>query len=235
MLTEVAPDLHTAVGQMRFPGGAVLPVRMTVVRLPGGDLVLHAPIAPQPDLVAAIEQLGPVKHILAPSCLHHLFVGPWCAHFPRAAAHGAPGLRAKRRDLRWDSDLGGPDPVADPWSGVLESALVAGAPRLNEIVFFHRPSGSLIVSDLLFNLTDPDINLPTRLLLALAGTRGKLAMSRVWRLACRGGANRRAMQHSVQRVLDWDFTRILPGHGAVFEASDAQQRARQVLAWALAG
>jgi hypothetical protein len=231
MLSEITPDLHTAVGQMRFPGGVVLPVRMTVVRLPSGDLVVHAPLAPQPPLFDAVTKLGPVKHIIAPNCLHHLFVGPWQQRFPDAVAHGAPGLRDKRPDLRWGTDLGADG--AAPWADVLDSTIVAGAPRLNEIVFHHRPSRSLLVTDLLFNMTDP-VNLPTRLVLALAGTRGRLAMSRVWRRYCRGHTNRLNLRDSVRRMLDWDFTRILPGHGAVFSADDAQGQARKALSWALA-
>ena len=42
------------------------------------------------------------------------------------------------------------------------------------------------------------------------------------------------MRDSVQRILDWPFVRILPGHGALLEAPDAPERARQALAWAVA-
>jgi hypothetical protein len=54
-LTEVAPDLYTATTEMRFPGAVVLPVRMTVVRLPSGDLVVHSPIAPKHETTALFE------------------------------------------------------------------------------------------------------------------------------------------------------------------------------------
>jgi hypothetical protein len=233
-LTEVAPDLYTATTEMRFPGAVVLPVRMTVVRLPSGDLVVHSPIAPKHETTALFEataKLGPVRHILAPSCLHHLSVNAWRARFPDAVAYGAPGLRNKRKDVPWGSDL--PGDRGAPWSSVLDSVLVAGAPRLNEVVFHHRPSRTLIVSDLLFNMTG-EVNLPTRLLLALAGTRGRLAMSRLWRPAFRGDKARWALRDSVQQVVAWPFVRILPGHGNLFEAPDAQQQAQQALAWALA-
>jgi hypothetical protein len=232
-LVEVAPDLHTATSEMRFPGGVRLPVRMTVVRLPSGELVVHSPIAAEPALLEAVARLGPVRYILAPSCIHHVFVGPWCTRFHAATAHGAPGLRNKRRDLVWGADLGLDGGVGAPWAGVLDSVLVGGVPKINEVAFHHRPSRTLLVSDLLFNVTGP-INLPTKLLLTLAGTRGRLAMSRIWRLSCRGPKQRWAMRDSVQRILEWPFVRILPGHGVLFEAPDAQERARQALAWALA-
>jgi hypothetical protein len=232
-LVEVAPDLHTATSEMRFPGGVRLPVRMTVVRLPGGELVVHSPIAAEPGLLDAVGRLGPVRYVVAPSCIHHVFVGPWCTRFPSATAHGAPGLRNKRPDLVWGADLALDGGVGAPWSASLDSVLVGGTPRINEVVFHHRPTRTLLVSDLLFNVTGP-INFPTRLLLTLAGTRGRLAMSRIWRLSCRGQKHRWAMRDSVQRILVWPFVRILPGHGALFEAPDAQQQARQALAWALA-
>jgi hypothetical protein len=233
MLSEVAPDLFCARATLPLPGGVRLPLRMSVLRLGGGQLCVHSPVPPQPGLFEAVAALGPVRHILAPNLHHHRFVGPWLARFPEARAHGAPGLARKRADLPWAGELG---EGALQLPGV-QSLRIEGAPGFQEVVFLHHASRSLIVSDLLFNLVPP-LNAATRLLTTLTGVRGRLAMSRVWRLLVRGRAARAALASSLQRLLAWDFVRLLPAHGEVFEASDGAETVRQTraaLAWGLTG
>lgn len=43
------------------------PTRMTIIRLPDGELWVHSQVACMPDLVAAVEALGPVAAIIAPN------------------------------------------------------------------------------------------------------------------------------------------------------------------------
>jgi hypothetical protein len=79
---------------------------MTVVRLPGGKLLLHSPIAADPDLVREVTALGTVAYIVAPNLLHHLFVGEWQQACPDASTYVAPGLDTKRSDLAIEGVLG---------------------------------------------------------------------------------------------------------------------------------
>jgi glyoxylase-like metal-dependent hydrolase (beta-lactamase superfamily II) len=44
----------------------------------------------------------------------------------------------------------------------------------------------------------------------------------------------RVLKADVERMLAWDFGRVLPGHGELFEAPDARERTRAVLGWVLA-
>ena len=127
--------------------GVPLTSRMTVVRLPGRALWLHSPIPVDDALRAEIEALGSVAHIVAPSKTHHRFLSACQAAFPRARVYGAPGLRAKRPDLVDLQELP-PDGQA-PWSPVLQHQVVEGTPFANETVWFHGPSATLIVTDLL--------------------------------------------------------------------------------------
>jgi hypothetical protein len=227
MLVAVAEAVWSTECERSFPGGFRLPVRMTVVRLPGGSLLLHAPVPISDALAAEIDALGCVRYVVAPNCLHHLYLTACLQRYPAANAHVPPGLRKKRPDLPPASVLGsGPPP---PWAEAVEPAPIAGAPLLNEFAFFHRPSASLLVTDLLFNVTG-ERNWATALVLGLMGTNRGLAMSRSWRLFAK---DRRALKASLERVLDWPFVRILPGHGAVCGSSDAHERARSAFGWAL--
>ena len=98
MLTLLAPDLwHTthAFTSMGMPVSS----RMTVVRCANGGLWLHSPVPITDALKQALEQLGPVRWMVAPNRSHLLFAKQSLRAFPNAQLFAAPGLRAKRPDL----------------------------------------------------------------------------------------------------------------------------------------
>lgn len=209
-LERVTDDLWTAQDTLRFLGVRI-PVRMTVIRLGDGGLWLHSPLQATDDLVAQVSALGPVQHLVAPSCLHHLFIGAWQSRFPDAHMHGVPGLAAKRPDLAFDATLGQVTTTAPTWGDDIDHLAIEGVPRLNESVFLHRPSRTLLVTDLVFNLARPQ-GLVARLAFSAMGGSGRVAQSPEWRLFMR---DRQAARQSVERLLAWDFDRLVPAHGDV--------------------
>ena len=80
--------------------------QMTIVRLTGGGLVLHSPVAITPELKAQIDTLGPVRHVICPAMFHHLHAGSAIAAWPQARLHAPEALQRKRRDLRFDAVFG---------------------------------------------------------------------------------------------------------------------------------
>jgi len=204
-------DLWVAEAPLRFLGLA-LGARMTVVRLASGDLVIHSPIAAKGPLVAEVRSLGRVAHLIAPNRFHHLFVGDWHARFPDASVHLAPGLDRKRPDLPATHPLS--DPPAPEWSGCLEQVALAGIPATNEVVFFHRPSATLIASDLAFHV-GPESPWLTRAAFRMMGAYGRLGPTPLERLLIR---DRAAFRESLERVLAWPFERVVVAHGAVCES-----------------
>ena len=207
---------------MRFPGGVHLPSRMTIVRLPGGDLLLHSPIPIDDALAAELAALGPVAHVVAPSLFHHLFVPQALERYPQALLTAAPGLAEKRSELPVADVLSDEPPPA--WEGVIDQALIRGAPRLNEVAMLHRPSGTLIVSDLVFNVQEPR-GWSTGLVLRMMGTHKRLRQSRLWHLYAK---DRGQVRESVEKVLAWEFERVLPGHGDPF-AGNARAAMREAM------
>jgi hypothetical protein len=198
---------------MRFPGGVHLPSRMTIIRLPSGDLLLHSPVPIDDALAAELAQLGPVAHVVAPSLFHHLFVQKALDRYPHALLTAAPGLAEKRAELPVADVLADDPPPA--WEGVIDQALIRGAPRLNEVAMLHRPTGTLIVSDLVFNVRNPQ-SWSTALALRMMGTHGRLRQSRAWHLYTK---DRAEVRSSVEKLLSWEFDRVLPGHGDPFEGN----------------
>ena len=224
-MRPLAADLWVAESPLRFLGLEV-GARMTVIRLAGGGLLVHSPIAASAGLVAEVCALGPVAHLVAPNRLHHLFVGEWKRAFPEASLWVAPGLERKRPDLAITGVLG--DAPERGWGDTVDQVCVAGVPWMNEVVFFHRPSATLVASDLAFNV-GPSSPPLTRTVFRASGIYGRLSPTAFERLLVR---DRAAFRRSLERILAWPFERVVVAHGEVSERDGKAQLARGY-AWAL--
>jgi hypothetical protein len=160
--------------RLKLPIGlGYLPCRMTVIRLADGGPFLHSPIRLDARIGMALEEHGPVRVIVAPSKAHHLFVADYVNAYPDALLHGALGLPEKRGDLKFHHTLGFDWSHTD-WQGQIHQHLFRGAPLLNEMVFFHPATRTLIFTDLIFNLTREQAA-QARMFHWLTGARGRFA------------------------------------------------------------
>jgi hypothetical protein len=209
-LRKLAEDLWVAERPQSFYG---LPVgtRMTVVRLSGGRLLLHSPVALDGELRKELDSLGRVCFAVAPNRVHHLYAGRVAEAYPGARLWVAPGLPRKRPDLVFEAVLS--DEAPEEWRGELDQAFFRGRPYENEVAFFHRASRTLMLCDLAFNF-GPSAAAPTRLLMKLLRSYGRLGPSKLDPLLIR---DRRAARQSLERILAWDFDRVIVAHGDVLE------------------
>jgi hypothetical protein len=92
--------------------GAQIGCRMTALRLGSGDLLLHSPIRLTAELRSRLDQLGPVRHVLAPNLDHYLFARDYREPYPEALFYAAPGVQTKLPELRFDVLLEHPRIVA---------------------------------------------------------------------------------------------------------------------------
>ena len=210
MLTPFAENIWLADGPVVTAAlGFHYPTRMAVIRLGAGDLFVWSPVAPGGDLRAAIDALGPVAHLIAPNALHDSFIADWIAAYPNARVHIAPRLGAKRPDIAFAEPL--TDMPALGWAGEIDQVLVENriAP---EVVFFHRASGTALVTDLVQHLPGTWYRgwraLVARLDLMTAA---EPAVPRKFRLAIGKGATAR---RALARVLAWPCERLVMAHGA---------------------
>jgi hypothetical protein len=208
MLQAIGSDLWVAEQPLRFLGLEV-GARMTVVRLPGGKLLVHSPIAWTKSLDAELEELGTPAVLVAPNRFHHLFARSWQSAHPSARLYVAPGLDRRRPDLAIAGILG-ERPSAE-WSEGLEQVRVEGFPMANEVVFFHGPSRALIASDLVFNIGSASPPL-TRIAFRMMGAYGRPATTPMERLLIR---DRAAFRRSLERILAWPIERLVVAHGAI--------------------
>ena len=210
MLTQIGPNLWSL--QRGFKtAGLPLSSRMTVVRFADGRLWLHSPVRFDDAVRAELAQLGEVAWIVAPNRFHHLFVAACRRAFPNARLYGAPGLAAKRPDLTDMHELGAT--VEPEWATELDQVWVRGMPLLNEVVWFHKASGTLIVTDVLQWLRG-DLSWMTTVFAYLGGVRKRLAVPRTVRFATRDKA---AAADSARAILRWPFTRVVVAHNAIVE------------------
>jgi hypothetical protein len=223
VLRAAGDGLWTAAAPLRALGVEV-GRNMAVVRLGGGELLVHSPAPLGDELKRRLDALGHVRFVVPASALHgHVFMEQYAAAYPDVELFAAPGLRKRRTDLRFAGDLHDrPDPR---WADELDQTTLDGHRFLTEVVFLHRASRTLIVGDCVWNVT-PRMPKAARL---WAGWRAGVHPTPFFRWTFR---DRDAAQRSVLRILEWDFDRIVIGHGEPVE-SGGREAFRAGYAWLL--
>lgn len=213
-------------------GGIPLPIRMTVLRLAGGELLLHSPIPYRPELQHALERLGRIGHLVAPSVGHWMFLKDWQAACPNAITWAVPGLedrgQVRRSGVRIDAELGDRSPRV--WANEIDQVLIAG-PVFKEVALYHRATGSLLLTDLIINLEAdllPVLIRPLARVLGIVAPDGKAPL--YLRLLLR--TNRRAVADAARRLVAFEPERVIFTHGHWFERN-ATEELRRSLRWLL--
>lgn len=233
-LKPVASDIWIVDGpQIRFgPPLLRMPfsTRMTVVRCADG-LFVHSPTPLVGTLRRAVEALGPPRWIVGPNRIHYWWIADWHKAFPEAEVYLAPRIREQagaRIDFACstiDGDRG------FPWDDTVATLPVAGR-YMTEVVFFHRPSRTLILTDLIENFEAS--KMPSwwmRLLTRLGGVRDPDgSMPRDMRATYRDHA---ALKAAVETMIGWNPERVLLAHGRWYPRDGANEL-RRAFQWLLA-
>ncbi|MEZ4247658.1 MAG: hypothetical protein R3B99_05400 [Polyangiales bacterium] len=201
-LRELAPGVHVAEGPQSFYG-LQLGGRMTVLETSEG-LLVHSPIARPIEDVAT---RGEPRFVLAPNLFHHLHVGPWID--AGVATWAARGLPDKRRDVTFTGVV---EPGVQPFGSDVVALPLTCFSFSNEVVLLHRPSRTLVVTDLCFHLT-PEFGWGTRAAMwMLGGYPGcKTTVVERW------GMKRELARRELGEIVAWDFDRLVLAHGEVIE------------------
>jgi len=226
VLQQLDTDIWIAERPQRFYGLEV-GARMTVIRLPDGSLLLHSPLALVAELRQELDAIGRVRFAVAPNRFHHLYAGEVARAYPEARLWAAPGVERKRPDLEIAGMLG--DEAPEEWKHEVGQVFFRGRPFENEVAFLHRASRTLILCDLAFNF-GPRTAPFTRVLMRLLGGYGRFGTSSLDRFLIR---DRQAARQSLERILAWDFDRVVVAHGDVLERG-GREALRSAHAWLLA-
>jgi len=225
MLRPLGREVWVVEHPQRFYGIEV-GTRMTVMRLEDGSLLLHSPVHLDAALRGELDELGPVRFAVAPNRLHHLYAGEVRECYPTSRLWVAPGLDRKRPDLAIAGVLG--DEAPAPWKGQVDQVFFRGRPYENEVAFLHRASRTLLLCDLAFHFREGTHPL-TRLLMQALRSYGRFGPSRLDPLLIR---DRPAARASLERILAWDFDRVVVAHGDVLE-SGGREALRRGYGWLL--
>jgi hypothetical protein len=186
---------------------------------------VHSPIALTPPLRRRLEELGRVRHVLAPNLDHYLFVRDFAHAYPDARLYAAPGVAAKLPAVAFDVGLEYPATVAD-WDDTVGQVYFRSSDTLQELILFHRATRTLITADLSFNIQSSD-GLLSRLMLRLNDSYETFGPSRVCRRHITAPRMARA---DVDAIIALAPERIVVSHGdlLLFGAAAAL---RQAYAW----
>ena len=207
---QIAEGLWTidgpAVRWCTFP----FPTRMTLMRLGDGRLLMHSPIELTSKVRDAVESLGTPRCLVSPNKLHHLFWAKWQSAYRDASSFAPPGLAQKRPDLAFDGELGDrPEPA---WAQEVDQLVFKGSRVLDEVVFFHRASRTLVLGDLVENFDPQSLSLPHRMLARFGhvlAPHGQTPLDLRQTFAMRRDEARR----SLERLLGWQPQVVLMCHG----------------------
>lgn len=230
---RVVEGVHVVDSVMSGVLGLVLPVRMTVLTLPGGGLLLHSPTRFSAELLQGLQAIGPIQHIVAPNSAHWTFVKDWQRACPDAVTWAAPGLRdrgqVRRSGVRLDRDL--PDGAPADWNSAVDLTTVPGGLGFREVALFHRPTRTMVLTDLVLNLEPAKLLAPARPLVRLLGSAAPdgMAPAHVRAVFRSRGADARRAAFALLRE---EPERVVFAHGTWFER-DGTARLRRSLRWLL--
>lgn len=221
-LTCIVPNSVWHAQQPLKFGPISLTTRMTVVRLRDGALWVHSPISPTRELIEELRAIGTVRYVVAPNKTHHLFFLAFLNAHPSAQGFIAAGLESKRPDLSRFPHAS----LEAPWGPEIQGFFIEGLPILNETVWFHSDTGTLILADLLFCFSEANRGV-TGLVAKLLGVHGKLGMSRTMKLATK---DKQALARSVLPLLSLPVQRVIVAHEQII-SEQPMAKLRHAFAW----
>lgn len=190
--------------------------RMTVIRLSDNKLFIHSPVSMDNQLKKEVDALGSVSYLIAPNKLHHLYMAQWQQEYPLALTFAPPGLLEKRKDINWYAEL--TDGAHDGWREEVSQVIIRGSCYMEEVVFCHHASRTLIVADLVENFGCDD-HWRTKLVAKIAGMYGKPTLPPDWRLTF---CHKDEFRGSIDKLLSHDWDRVILAHGKLLQ-EDARQ------------
>jgi len=205
-------------------------LRGSAIRLANNEVFIINPVNAQEDetlIKSKLDELGKVKWIACPNTKHHLYAKKYKEWYPDAQMIGMEGLPAKKKDLKFDQILGITSSKEKfGYESEIESVYFSGFIN-RDVAFYHRPTKTMFVADLLFNL--PAIEAYSVGKAQASSEKIPKSFMNPWSfwqkafLFLAGLKNRKEMKKDLKKVSEWEFERIVMCHGEIIEqnAKDA--------------
>lgn len=128
--------------------------RATAIRLHDNRILLLNPVSLEPTIQATLNSLGGV-HFIAADLGHYMSVKSYLDVWPDAKTIGVPGLKKKKKDIKWDFNYGGRGKGGPEdefgFTQDFETVMFEGFITYC-VAWYHKPTKTLIQSDLMMNL-----------------------------------------------------------------------------------
>jgi glyoxylase-like metal-dependent hydrolase (beta-lactamase superfamily II) len=193
---------------------------VTVIRLNSGKLILHSTGPFTTDDIGALQRLGEPGWLVEATLLHDTYAKQAQALFP-ALPYLAPEGFNRVTGVLTKPLL----PAPAEWKGEVEVLALAGLPKIKEHLFFHRPSKTLIVGDLLFHYANHGTGWAWFQRRYLMGLRRLPGVSRFFKMLTK---DQKAFEKSLEPIWAWDFERIIVAHQRIVKRN-AKERLRTAL------
>jgi hypothetical protein len=208
--------------------GVMFTTRMTVVKLCDGSLWVSSPVPAPFDTLKRITESGPVRYLVAATPRHVWRLEGWHTLFPEAQlwAPRTTLFTLKKGCLPFTGILGDEPPHG--WAHDLDQFAFKGNPLIEEVLFFHKESRTVILDDLI--QINPIV-------------KGKFLRNALFKLAGvaspHGGValdirlsftNRNLARRSLEKLLSWDFDKLIIAHGVCIE-KDAKPFVERAFRW----
>ena len=208
--------------------GVMFTTRMTVVKLSDGSLWVNSPVSVPFDTLKRITELGPVTYLLAATPRHVWRLAAWHTLFPEAqlwAPRPTP-FTLKKGHLPFTGILGDEPPEA--WKDDFDQLAFKGNPLIEEVLFFHKQSRTVILDDLI-QIHPMVKGKPFRNALfkleGVASPHGGVGLD--IRLSF---TNRDLARRSLEKLFSWDFDKLIIAHGVCIE-KDAKPFVERAFRW----
>lgn len=212
-LQAFAKNVWIADGPSVRAMGIPFPTRMIVVKLSDGSLWLNSPVPVPHDRLDRITALGPVRYLVAPTRMHVWRLEEWHVLFPEAELWAPPQIPNEFKRLPFAGILGDAPPHV--WANDVDQLTFKGNFFIDEVFFFHKESRTVILADFI----------QSRRIV-----KGKPLLNALFKLAGvaypNGGVpcdirlsitNRNLARRSLEKLLSWDFDKLIIAHGVCIE------------------
>jgi hypothetical protein len=198
---------------------------MIVVRLTDNSLWVNSPVSVSGQTLDEIRALGIVRHLVAPTKLHVWRLEEWHALFPDAALWAPPQIPHRFKRMPFKGVL--QDEAENVWADDFDQLVFRGNLFIDEVYFYHKKSRTVVFGDFIQNQAPKRSPLLNTLLRVAGAAYPHGGVPIDIRLTF---TNRNAARQSLEKLLAWDFDKLILAHGVCVE-KEAKTFVRRAFKW----
>jgi hypothetical protein len=196
--------------------GVIFPVKTFIIK-ETDHIAIISPCDLPADIIETLKQDNRDLIFIAPNNFHNGHIKKMKMTFPNAQFYGPKrSARVSGVELKNTKELKLKD---------TDIYFILGNNSLSESCFFHKPTSTLIVTDLLFNMSHK-MNISTKIMMKLVGTYKRIATSRMVRASIK---DKELFNTSIQTLINLAPKKVIPSHGNEFSFKELELWAKKIM------